>query len=228
MEAERAERAPDQLGISARRASAHADRDDPIAMAHAEGAERAEPEQVLELVLEPRAPDRERLTRAAAGADGEQRLRIVAARQRLHRARLAHGRLVAERNQLQVGGAPDVAWVEAVAVEQLPVERHRLVGVHDQTPKTGVLPGAELGAGRARMTPRGREGRSDLGPASGHPTAFSVVGAVAAVRAAEGGRPSSSRARTGSARRRPKLSVMSATRSTSPWLVASSPRSKPW
>ena len=226
VEAERPERAADQLVLAAVGPPTHAHRNDAVAVPHAERAEGPEPEQVLELVLQPGAMDGERLARGAAGAHREERRRVVPPRQQGGAAFRPHRRLVGGRDQIEIHDAPDVTGMEPVAIEQAPVERHRLVGVAHQAAEPGVLPRAELGAARAGVPPGGPQRRAQLGMGRGHPTAFSV-GAVAP-RAGDAASPRSSRARTGLARGRPKLSVMSATRSISPWLVASSVRSKPW
>src|SRR5262249_46245750 len=130
-----------------------------------------------------------------------------------------------DRDQIEIYRPPNVARMEAVAIEEPLVVRHVLVGIRQQPPQLGVLERLERNAVRPRMALDGSR-RPEQGRATGdHRTA--LRGARSAT-AADGPRPSSPRARAGVASLRPNVSLRSATRSTSPRLVASSPRSNPW
>ena len=70
---------------------------------------------------------------------------------------------------------PVLQVTQPVPIEQLAVERHRLVRVAHQPAQPSVLPEPELGAGGPAVAPDCGEGRRDLGTA-GHPRSAPASG----------------------------------------------------
>src|SRR5262245_2582956 len=156
----------------------HAHGDDQVARTDAQPLHGAEPDQVLELVLQPGPADGERLAGGPAGAHLEQRGGVVALRQEITGALTAQLGLVDEGNDLEVADPADMPGMQPVAVEQAAVERHRLVRMAHQPAEPRVLPEPELGAGGAPMAPHGRQRRRDLGAAGGHARAPTPSGST--------------------------------------------------
>jgi hypothetical protein len=133
-----------------------------IAHAQPEVMMGPQPQHPEDPLLGPRAADRERLARRAAGPPDDQAIRRYAPRD--HLASRQRPEILSRRDGYggQVGHAADVGGPEAVSIEEPPVVGHAVVGMRHQLAEPPVLERSHLVAAGARTTRQHPERRGEI------------------------------------------------------------------
>src|SRR5215213_1350123 len=106
---------------------------------------------MIALVLQPGAANDEGLAGGTAGSGGQQTSGIMSCRDHLLQRHAAQVLLRADGYQVEIDGAADVPGMQPVPVEERPVVRHVLVGMHQQPAQLGVAELCQLPTGAPQV-----------------------------------------------------------------------------